>query len=90
MDEEAILQDISEERDDQDHTWGGPANDDNHTGYDWVALITKQLGRAVDAAFERNAPDYCFAMVRVAALAVAAIESTQRLEIAARESTERK
>jgi len=73
-----ILRDITKERRDQDRTWGGPENDDKHTGFDWVALITKQLGRAVDEAFVGNAPDYVFAMVRVAALAVAAIESVRR------------
>jgi len=43
-----------------------------------VALITKQLGRAVDGAFDGDAPEYCVAMVRVAALAVAAIQSVRR------------
>ena len=75
---DGIITAILDERKDQDRTWGGPVNDDNHTGFDWVALITKQLGRAVDEASVGNAPDYVFAMVRVAALAVAAIESVRR------------
>ena len=75
---DGIITAILGERRDQDRTWGGPENDDKHTGFDWVALITKQLGRAVDGAFVGDAPDYVFAMVRVAALAVAAIESVRR------------
>ena len=73
-----ILLDIVQERCDQDRTWGGPATDDKHTGFDWVALVTQQLGRAVDGAFYGDAPEYCVAMVRAAALAVAAIQSVRR------------
>ncbi len=76
---DGIITAILDERKKQDRTWGGPANDDKHTGFDWVALITKQLGEAVDSAFRGDAPGYSFAMVRVAALAVAAIESVRRL-----------
>lgn len=70
---------ILDEREDQDRMWGGPANDNKHTGFDWVALITKQLGEAVESTFHGDAPGFRFAMVRVAALAVAAIESVRRL-----------
>lgn len=82
---DGIITDILDERKDQDRTWGGAAHDDKHSGFDWVALITKQQGRAVDGANDGDVIEFCTAMVRTAALAVAAIESVRRLSWARQE-----
>lgn len=72
--DETIYDQIKEERRIQDQKWGGIEHDDTHSSNDWVAYIAKHLGRAADwdyTAFRRH-------MIRVAALAVAAIEWVDR------------
>jgi len=66
--QEKIIEEILAEREYQDHKWGGDAHDDSHSSIDWVAFITKHLGRAVEGNTFRQQ------MVKVAALAVAAAE----------------
>ncbi len=66
---------IRDERARQDAQWGGPEHDDTHTAFDWMTYIQKQLdkyGRAQAFELERDA------FVKIAALAVAAIESLDR------------
>jgi len=58
------------ERTEQRLQWGGAAHDDQHGELDWVTFIKKQLRRS-------NA-NYRNAMVKIGALAVAAIESYDR------------
>lgn len=85
----AFIEQILEERDRQDDQWGGPKHDDKHTYVDWIRFIHHQIGSLIqqpgsagqlqrmmrkDAnfeAFERR-------MVKVAALALAAVESQRR------------
>jgi len=77
--------DVEEERIAQDKEWGGAAGNDNNDCYDWVAFLTKHLGKAV-LYKSRNASNHTterervfrYQMVRVAALAVAAIEWADR------------
>lgn len=69
---ESILDEIRRERDRQDEQYGGASHDDMHTIFDWVALITKHTGRAaLDLPTDSR---FRYQMVRVGALAVAAIE----------------
>ena len=75
---DGIITSILDERKDQDRTWGGAAHDDTHSGFDWIALIVKQLGRATESANDGDSQDFVFSMVRTAALAIAAIESVRR------------
>ena len=63
---------IRKERARQDAEWGGPGHDDQHNSHDWVAFITKHAGMAVMWPFRPSV--FRYQMVRVAALAVAAIE----------------
>lgn len=76
-----ILDDICTERARQDHQWGGAAHDDQHNENDWNAYITRFLGRAL--TWEPSDPvglaNYRRDMIKVAALAVAAIEWADRL-----------
>lgn len=71
-----IFAEIENERQTQDAQWGGPAHDDKHTSYDWIAYIVRHTGKAV--FWPWDAQGFRKQMVRVAALAVAAIEWVDR------------
>lgn len=70
-DGERAADDIAQERAAQDQQWGGPAHDDEHASADWVWLIRSQI----DAA-DPNDPRG--RLVKIAALAIAGIESIDR------------
>lgn len=75
-----VLEDIIKERIKQDAQWGGPSHDDKHDASDFFGFITDQIEKfQVD---EQNA-DVCDAtyrerMIKIAALAVAAVQSLDR------------
>jgi len=71
-----ILKEIVDERIRQDEIWGGKEHDDGHRVNDWVAIITEYLGRSREEP--HNIKNFRNNMVRVAALAVAAVESVDR------------
>jgi len=83
--------DIHIERSRQDEQWGGPAFDDMHNPMDWIDLIDVQLdklahegGPGVEA--DPVTPDHDTELVRqrlvkVAALAIAGIQSIDRLQV---------
>ena len=69
----------------QDAQWGGPAHDDTHGRRLWVPIIQKFLGRAdvcaIDARYTGDADarvHFEKHLLHVAALAVAAIQSSRR------------
>lgn len=64
--------DIRAERARQDLQWGGPAHDDGHAVEDWCSYIGRQL------YFVEVRPPVRDRLVKIAALAVAAIESLDR------------
>lgn len=71
----SIYDEIKTERTKQDIEWGGPDHDDTHPIADWVRFIqhhARKSLRTTDVHVRR------YALVRVAALAVAAIESLDR------------
>lgn len=70
----AIFHDIDTERAVQDAKWGGPEHDDKHVIGDWVGYIRDHAERAQFGRMSESRRQ----MVRVAALAVAAIESIDR------------
>lgn len=70
-----ILQEIEDERSKQDAKWGGPSHDDTHTVYEWGLFIHQQIQR-----YDKERSNFRSSMVRIAALAVAAIESYDRLK----------
>ena len=74
----SILSEIVNERANQDDEWGGPDQDDQRTSWDWIAYLTKHAGKAVRYPFDLEI--FRRQMVRVAALAVAAIEWADRLK----------
>lgn len=73
---ERIFGEIDAERRAQDQKWGGAEHDDKLGSYDWIAFVARHTGLGVcrpwDAAVFRKQ------MVRVAALAVAAVEWVDR------------
>lgn len=73
-----VLEAVEAERVRQDEKWGGPSHDDQHTSHDWVAWIVRYTGRSVTyGAFDTLR--FRSHMVKVAALAIAAIEWADRL-----------
>lgn len=62
------------ERDNQDKQWGGPEHDDKHNEFDWVFFIDKQLSCVDDFDDVRGR------FVKIAAIALAAVESIDRKE----------
>jgi hypothetical protein len=73
--QEAVLNEIRAERQYQDSIWGGPEHDDTNTERNWADYIVEYLSglspRTQHKGFRER-------MVKVAALAVAAIESHDR------------
>lgn len=68
---DTVYMNIRAERARQDEQWGGPEHDDEHTPWDWSNLIEQQ------AFWGREQDPWC-RFVKIAALAVAAIESIER------------
>ena len=68
------FRDVSAERNRQDEQWGGADHDDTHRAVDWIDCISKQLRRLCTTAGRRER------WVKIAALAIAAIESTDRID----------
>ena len=73
---ECIFSEIDKERENQDKKWGGNAHDDEHEPFDFSAFIHKHNSR-----IQVTNTDYDISrkhLLRVAALAVAGIESIDR------------
>lgn len=74
MDRYDIYAAINAERDYQDAKWGGPEHDRQHHSSEWVDFIEKYLLRAKENLDVRKN------IVRIAALAVAALEHAPDLQ----------
>jgi hypothetical protein len=75
---QTIYNQIETERQCQDALWGGETHDDAHPACGWVALLVRHVGLAVDDGTADADERFRRQMVRVAALAVAAIEAHDR------------
>jgi hypothetical protein len=77
-----IFHEIQAERIYQDEKWGGPKHDDQHGPNDWITFISCWAGKAFNCCKEHpiNLRMFRSNMVKVAALAVAAIEWVDRKE----------
>ena len=73
---ERAVEDILQERLHQIEKWGGDSHDDMHGSHDWLAFITKHTGRAVIWPWSRDI--FRQQMIKIAALAIAAIEWCDR------------
>jgi hypothetical protein len=79
MTRERIYGEITTERQCQDARWGGPECDDALSVNDWVAVLARHLGLAASDNGQVDALRYRKQLVRVAATAVAALESFDRV-----------
>ena len=70
-----VLDEIAEERARQDEKWGGPAHDDEHVTADWIRFINNQ---SVRVHSPDGVDDSRSRLLKIAALAVAGIESIDR------------
>lgn len=70
-----IYAQVEEEREKQDREYGGSEHDDIHPREDWVGFLTLHVNRARLAA---KGSTYRYQLIRVIALAVAAIEVYDR------------
>ena len=77
MSTDKVLEEIKAEREYQEKRWG-TANDDLNTSNDWITYIVKYVGKGYTFPF--TAVAFRKSMVQVAALAVAAIEWTDRVK----------
>jgi hypothetical protein len=70
-----VIGEVMAERNAQDSQWGGPAADDLNIVDDWATYIAKQL-----SLIDFNGGGAKPRLVKIAALAIAAIESIERKE----------
>jgi hypothetical protein len=73
---ELIWKGILGERVAQDNQWGGKEHDDSHERFEWLNYIAKQTRMGLSVA--HNPEQFEARMIKIAALAVAAIESSRR------------
>lgn len=66
------LEDVIIERRKQDSQWGGPSHDDQHPIEHWMGYLLHQLDRIRHQHKDRDA------LIKIAALAIAAVESLDR------------
>ena len=69
-----VILEVLEERAAQDKKWGGTEHDDQHSDHDWICFILEHAQRGeltTDTVFRKQ-------MIRVAALAVAAVQAVDR------------
>ncbi len=75
-----VVSEVMVERARQDEQWGGPVNDDKNDWYDWRGLIYRQQQfmsmEGTDHARRQR-------LIKIAALALAAVESMDRKKHAA-------
>lgn len=74
-----VYYEVANERAAQDEKWGGPAHDDRHGTAEWVAFIARHAGLAVNDGRPESLERFRRQMIRVAALAIAAVESHDRV-----------
>jgi hypothetical protein len=78
---QSVIEDaIDDERSRQDEQWGGAEHDDEHDADEWESVIVKHANRLTGSGVcDRVAsPDYRARLIKIAAIAIAAIESFDR------------
>lgn len=92
MSQKKVLDDVVEERTRQTLQWGGPSHDDTHDAYDWLSYMGHQADKISEVMtangyynFTRTrkrktpSPEVLREhFIKIAALAVAAVESLDR------------
>ena len=75
-----IFNEIEDERLHQDEKWGGPEHDDTHSPEEWWAILFDHCDRLVDSGGQAEG-DYRERLIKIAAIAVAAIQSWDRTTV---------
>jgi NTP pyrophosphatase (non-canonical NTP hydrolase) len=70
-----VINEVEHERKQQDKRWGTQ----NHSLERWMIILTEELGEACEALLTADLGSYRGEMVQIAAVAVAAIESYDRM-----------
>lgn len=73
-----VVDAVLAEREKQRGRWSAE-HDGRHDALQWAGLLTKYIGRAVDAAETSQAGRYRDSLVKAAAVALAALESYDRV-----------
>ena len=73
-----VYDEVLAERCAQDAEHGGPETDDRHSLNDWIAIAARHLGLATNDKAVETPSRFRRQMIRLAALAVAAVESFDR------------
>ena len=76
----SVYDEIRMERNRQDEQWGGRAHDDKHLSDDWLSYIECQLDRVEFYDGEEPDANYRQRLIKIAAIAIAAVESLDRLK----------
>jgi hypothetical protein len=76
--QEAVLAEIVLERMAQDAEHGGPAADDEHDCNEWLVIALRHLGLAANDEAAVDPGRFRRQMIRVSAVALAAVESFDR------------
>lgn len=83
----SVYEEIKSERDYQDKKWGHTADDTLNTPWMWAAYIARYATNWMKGTFlpigTSATEDFRESMVKVAAIAVAAVESLDRQKVAA-------
>lgn len=72
-----MLEVIAAQRRYQREKWGNE-HDDTHYPQDWPLLLSVRVGRIADAALEGDMKTYKDQLIKLAAVAVAALETADR------------
>lgn len=79
---EYIFVEVSEERSAQDAQWGGEPHDDGHAPLEWMGFVERQAMGARMALADKPEEDHYGTvrkrLIKIAALAIAGIESIDR------------
>lgn len=70
-----VYEEVKNERVRQDAKWGGPSHDDTHVNFEWCDYILEHNRKAKSSEWRKR-------MIEVAALAIAAVESHDRVAAA--------
>lgn len=79
MSQQDILNAIVKHRAEQDIEHGGPAHDDTHSRRDWADFLQNQVSKTHASHPATSVKNYRERLIKIAALAVAALESEERL-----------
>ena len=71
-----VIAAVITERKRQDMQWGGPDHDDTHSAGDWLRYMGQQATKITCGRTQGHNVRECF--IKIAALAVAAVESLDR------------